>query len=169
MARKPSALTLFLAPLDGSTGGYVHDEGELDDLIELFTERGTEEWETQIIDSEYTALLSAGKSGLSAGELFALAAGIVPSNEAAIYYLLSEVGNRYDRADDLIEEADDLSIVQGTAEDYAEEMIDDIFQIPKGLRPYIDCAAFGRDLEMGGDIAVFDYDGQSYVVTNPHG
>ena len=168
MARTAS-LTLFLAPLDGSIGGYVHDSDELNNLIELFTERGTEEWETQIIDSEYTALLSAGKSGLSAEEMFNLADGIVPSNEAAIYYLLSEVGNRYDRADDLIDEADDLSIVEGTAEDYAEEMIDQIYDVPKGLRPYIDTRAFGRDLEMGGDIAVFDYDGQSYVVTNPHG
>ena len=168
MARTAS-LTLFLAPLDGSPGGYVHDSDELNNLIELFTERGTEEWETQIIDSEYTALLSAEKSGLSGSELFALADGIVPSNEAAIYYLLSEVGNRYDRADDLIDEADDLSIVEGTAEDYAEEMIDQIYDVPKGLRPYIDTRAFGRDLEMDGNIAVFEYDGQSYVVTNPHG
>ena len=163
------SLTLFLAPLDGSPGGYAHDAGELDDLIQLFTERGTEEWETQVIDAECTALLSAGKSGLSGSEMFALADGITPANEAAIYYLLSEVGNRYDRADDLIDEADDLSIVEGTAEDYAEEMIDQIYDVPKGLRPYIDTRAFGRDLEMGGDIETFDYDGQSYVVTNPHG
>ena len=163
------SLTLFLRPLDGSHGETVESAEELENLITRFRERGTEEWETQIIDSEYTALLSAEKSGLSGSELFALADGIVPSNEAAIYYLLSEVGNRYDRADDLIDEADDLSIVEGTAEDYAEEMIDQIYDVPKGLRPYIDTRAFGRDLEMGGDIAVFDYDGQSYVVTNPHG
>jgi len=167
MARTAS-LTLFLAPLDGSPGGYVHDSDELNNLIELFTERGTEEWETQIIDSEYTALLSAGKSGLSGSELFNLADGIVPSNEAAIYYLLN-AGNQYTDADDLLAEADDLSLFEGTAEDYAEEMIDQIYDVPKGLRSYIDCAAFGRDLEMGGDIETFDYDGQSYVVTNPHG
>jgi len=162
------SLTLFVRPLDGSPGETVESAEELDNLITRFRERGTE-WETEIIDAEYTALLSAGQSGLSAGELFALADGIVPSNEAAIYYLLSEVGNRYDRADDLLAEADDLSIVQGTAEDYAEEMIDDLYQIPKGLRPYVDTRAFGRDLEMDGNIAVFEYDGQSYVVTNPHG
>lgn len=41
-------------------------------------------------------------------------------------------------------------------EDFAAEQIESCFEIPKGLEGYIDHAAYGRDLRLGGDIIVFE-------------
>jgi hypothetical protein len=50
-------------------------------------------------------------------------------------------------------------------EDYAAELVDDgvLGPIPEALKYYIDCEAFGRDLELGGDIVSHRVDGMLHV------
>jgi len=163
------SLVLFLHPYDGSPGAYVHDTDELRAVLDRFAARGTEEWETQVIDAEHPRIMQLAVKATPEQEMFELADMLDDRNAPAVFYILD---NRYPRcvldANDLVRRADDLCLFEGTAEDYADSILDDLYDIPPALRSYFDCEALGRDLEIGGDIATFTYEGCCYVVTNPN-
>ena len=165
-----SSLVLYLHPYDGSPGAYVHDAAELRRVLTRFVARGTEEWETQVIDAEHPRIMQLAVDATPDQELFELADMLDDRNAPAVFYILD---NHYNArcvldARDLLRRADDLSLFEGTAEDYADSIVDELYDVPPALRSYIDCEALGRDLEIGGDIDTFTYDGCCYVVTNPN-
>lgn len=164
------ALVLYLNPYDGSPGAYVHDADELRRVLTQFIARGTEEWETQVIDSDHPRIMQLAVDATPDQELFELADMLDDRNAPAVFYILD---NDYSArcvldARDLLRRADDLSLVEGSAEDYAESIVDELYNIPSQLRYYIDCEALGRDMSLNGDIATVEYDGRCYVVTNPN-
>ena len=166
-----SSLVLYLNPYDGSPGAYVHDAAELRAVLARFAARGTEEWEVNVIDGDHSRIVdAASRQGLCVEELFALALELEQDDDAApaICYLLEDCGAHYPTAEELLDHSRDLSLFEGTAEDYADSIVDDLYNIPPALRSYIDCEALGRDMEIGGDIATFTYEGCCYVVTNPN-
>jgi antirestriction protein len=59
-------------------------------------------------------------------------------------------------------------IQEGTLLDAATDYFDDCFinDIPEAVRGYIDYEAFARDIQLGGDMTEFDYQGQTYTCTN---
>jgi len=166
-----SSLVLFLHPYDGSPGAYVHDADELRAVLARFIARGTEEWETQVIDAEHPRIMQLAVKATPDQELFELADMLDDRNAPAVFYILDTHYNARCVLDarDLLRRADDLSLFEGTAEDYADSIVDELYDVPRALRSYIDCEALGRDLELGGDIATFTYEGCCYVVTNPNG
>lgn len=164
------SLVLFLHPYDGSPGAYVHDAAELRRVLTQFIARGTEEWETQVIDADHPRIMQLAVDAMPDQELFELADMLDDRNAPAVFYILD---NDYSArcvldARDLLRRADDLSLVEGSAEDYADSILDDLYDIPPALRSYFDCEALARDLELGGDIDTFTYEGCCYVVTNPN-
>lgn len=164
------ALVLYLNPYDGSPGAYVHDAAELRRVLTQFIARGTEEWETQVIDADHPRIMQLAVDAMPDQELFELADMLDDRNAPAVFYILD---NDYSArcvldARDLLRRADDLSLVEGSAEDYAESIVDELYNIPSQLRYYIDCEALGRDMSLNGDIATVEYDGRCYVVTNPN-
>lgn len=164
------ALVLYLNPYDGSPGAYVHDTDELRRVLARFIARGTEEWETQVIDADHPRIMQLAVDATPDQELFELADMLDDRNAPAVFYILD---NDYSArcvldARDLLRRADDLSLVEGSAEDYAESIVDELYNIPSQLRYYIDCEALGRDMSLNGDIATVEYDGRCYVVTNPN-
>lgn len=164
------ALVLYLNPYDGSPGAYVHDADELRRVLTQFIARGTEEWETQVIDADHPRIMQLAVDAMPDQELFELADMLDDRNAPAVFYILD---NDYSArcvldARDLLRRADDLSLVEGSAEDYAESIVDELYNIPSQLRYYIDCEALGRDMSLNGDIATVEYDGRCYVVTNPN-
>lgn len=64
--------------------------------------------------------------------------------------LLSHFGGSLDDAKKAIEEH--YSGCYKSLADYAEELTDDVSQIPENLAYYIDYQHMGRDMELGGDI-----------------
>lgn len=62
----------------------------------------------------------------------------------------------------------DVCIFEGTREDCVQQFVDDWYDLDKqmgGLARYFDYDAFGRDLELGGDIVEIS---PRVWVTNPH-
>jgi hypothetical protein len=163
-----SSLVLYLNPYDGSPGAYVHDTDELRAVLDRFAARGTEEWEVDVIDGEHGRLMECAARCMSADELFKLDGMLDHGNAPSVFYLLSVQGMRPASVDWLLDCADDVSLFEGSAEDYADSIVDELYNVPPALRSYIDCEALGRDLELGGDIATFEYEGCCYVVTNPN-
>ena len=87
--------------------------------------------------------------------------------EEALLYLLQEKAKPIDEALDLLN-VGQVSIYRGSAGDYAEEFIDGSYGsefLPEHLQAYFDYEAYGRDLELGGDIVEI---GNNLYVTNPN-
>ncbi len=165
-----SSLVLFLNPYDGSPGAYVHDAAELRRVLTRFVARGTEEWETQVIDADHPRIMQLAVDATPDQELFELADLLDDRNAPAVFYILDNDNSSRCVLDarDLLRRADDVSLFEGSAEDYADSILDDLYNIPPALRFYVDCELLGRDMEISGDIATFTYEGCCYVVTNPN-
>lgn len=70
--------------------------------------------------------------------------------------------------DEAFEKCEDVCIFEGTREDYAHQFVDDCYDLEKQmgeLARYFDYDAFGRDLELGGDIVEIS---PRVWVVNPH-
>jgi len=63
---------------------------------------------------------------------------------------------------DALERYMDVRVFEGSVEEYAEEYVTDVYDIPSSMIQYFNSDQFGSDLESGGDIV--DLDG--YVITN---
>lgn len=54
----------------------------------------------------------------------------------------------------------------GSVGEFAEQLLDDqgtLSSVPEGLLPYFDFDAYGRDLELGGDVDSVRVDGQLHL------
>lgn len=72
-------------------------------------------------------------------------------------------------ADEAFEKCNEVCIFEGTREEYAQQFVDDCYDLERKmgeLASYFDYDAFGRDLELGGDIVEIS---PRVWVTNPHG
>lgn len=72
---------------------------------------------------------------------------------------------------DAIDKADDVRTYDGEPEDYAAELVEDCYSesleaLPGFVRYRIDWKGVARDLELGGDIATTEQDGERFIVTN---
>lgn len=84
------------------------------------------------------------------------------SNKAT--YLAEYSG--YSDMNDILSNMDDVMLFEGTAEEYAEEYIEDtgmLNDMPENLRYYFDTEAFARDMVLGGDIGIVNINGTGYV------
>lgn len=71
-------------------------------------------------------------------------------------------------ADEAFEKCNEVCIFEGTREEYAQQFVDDCYDLERkmgDLARYFDYDAFGRDLELGGDIVEIS---PRVWVTNPH-
>ena len=72
----------------------------------------------------------------------------------------------YSDMNDILSNMDDVMLFEGTAEEYAEQYIEDtgmLNDMPKNLRYYFDTEAFARDMVLGGDVSVVEVNGTNYV------
>lgn len=85
--------------------------------------------------------------------------------KAALFYLLDMTGMDVGEA---LEKIQDVSLYEGTAEDAAIELFNDLYlhEIPSKLQNYINYAAFQCDLECNSELVEFSFEGQTYACTN---
>lgn len=79
-------------------------------------------------------------------------------------YLADNLGYNMEEITDSLE---NVSLFEGTAEEYAEDFIEEIGalnQLPENLRYYFDTKAFARDLLLNGDITELTVGGTEYIV-----
>lgn len=127
-----------------------------------------EEFEIQFIDGshEEADLFSAcGVNQANIGQFLTIIDEVPDYQFPALYYLCDVLG--YDMATGM-GKLDEVSLCSGSLEDAAEELFDECYahDIPENLRIYIDYAKFARDCELGGDMAEFEFAGETYTVTN---
>lgn len=77
----------------------------------------------------------------------------------AFEFLFEEIGHD---VMDAINSADDVSLFEGTLEEYAREFVNDVYDIPANLSYYFDYDSFGSDLEREGSVVEYG----NYVITN---
>lgn len=65
--------------------------------------------------------------------------------------------------EDALERYDEVCLFHGSAEDYAQDLIEETTEIPENLRYYIDYEAIARDMKLNGEIEEIEHD---LIVTN---
>ncbi|WP_413438190.1 antirestriction protein ArdA [Sulfuriferula sp. GW1] len=125
-----------------------------------------EEYEIEFIDGEGGELFSGLKIDQSTLDIwFDRVEELDKHERAALAYLTGECLCM--DVNGALVTIGDVCLYEGSAKEYAEEFFDEIYpDLPEGLRTYIDIEAFARDLELGGDIYEFRFEGTDYVVTN---
>jgi hypothetical protein len=161
---------LFANPYDITAKGFYFSS--IEDFTSQYEDHlPTEEYEIDFIDGTHAelALFNAMKvSQASLDEYFEIISDLDDDDMAqvGICYLL-ENGIASDTAD-AVSRASDLTIFEGSLKDYAWEYLDEcVFtkETPNIFRNYFDVDAFARDLDVGGDVATFDWCGRHFVVS----
>ena len=129
-----------------------------------------EEYEIQFIEGETddAQLFEAAGITQATVECFIDEIMILDDYQKPGLYFLLDTG--YD-LEEALERLDDVMIQEGSLEEAAETLFDDIYldQIPANLQNYIDYSAFARDCEYSGDFREFDFAGTTYTCTNASG
>lgn len=123
-----------------------------------------EEYEVQFIDGDSYRLFEAiGVNQANLKDWFERFEDMDDDEAVKLIILIEHFGYSVEDAMDRI---DDLHLFEGTAIEYAEELIEStgmLDQVPENLRTYFDTEAFARDIVLGGDITPVEIDGQSYI------
>lgn len=127
-----------------------------------------EEYEIQFIDSDLpwcngSLFKALGINQTNLETWFNDFEGMGMEDAAKAIYLSDYVG--YDIAD-ILDRLDDIVLFQGTAQEYAEDYIDDtglLSSLPENLRYYFDTKAFAADMVMSGDVTEVQINNTDYV------
>lgn len=141
--------TLYANPYGFSNKGFYFES------LEEFEEKKAEdgEYEIDFIDGDAPALFrSVGITQANLDTWFDELDELDDDEDKALAlrYLCGDLGCKLAEA---LDKADDVIIYRGSLRDYAEEFFDEMYEVPAAVQPYIDYAAFARDLEMSGDVA----------------
>jgi len=145
------------------TGFYFDSIEKFDDGMEALNEKGCEEVEIQFIDGEahHPSLFKAASIGQGNISLWFDDLEDLASDDATRLCFLLD----YLSLDDALSRYDEVYLHYGTAEDYAQELIEETTEIPENLRYYIDYEAIARDMKINGEIIEIERD---LIVTNAH-
>ena len=126
-----------------------------------------EEYEIQFIDGDTADVQLFDAAGINQASIQFFIDEIMELDDyqkPGLYFLL-DMG--YD-IDEAISRIDDVMIQDGSLEEAAEQLFDEIYldQIPENLQNYIDYSAFARDCEYSGDFREFEFAGTTYCCTN---
>ena len=143
------------------TGFYFDSIEKYDEGMEKLNEKGCEEVEIQFIDGDadqYKLFDAASINQSNISLWFEKLEDITSDDAIRICYLLD-----YLDLDDALNRYDEVCLHYGTAEDYAQEIIEETTEIPESLQYYIDYKAIARDMEINGEIFEIERD---LIVTN---
>jgi len=165
-------ISLFAQPYNIDAQGFYFSS------FEEYTEKATacrdsfgnvvEEWEIQHIEGadDFAKIVTPDQCNieewLEQAEQFD---GLSDTEQTAFKWLVDDL---HLDADEAFAKCGDVYIFEGTREDYAQEFVDDCYDIERkmgDLARYFDYDAFGHDLEFSGDIVEIE---RNVWVTNPH-
>ncbi len=159
-------MKLYAQPLDGSHGFYFDD---YEDYKASLKHTRAEEFELQFIDGdndECELFKACEVNQANLEQWLDWLYGADDQERVQMYWRTNEQG--YGFADSL-DNYQDAMVYPGTLKDYAEQYIDDtgaLDGLPENLRYYFDYDAFARDLQLGGDMSEFEFDGETYCGDN---
>lgn len=141
--------TLYANPYGYDNKGFYFES------LEEFEEKKAEdgEYEIDYINGENPALFSAvGINQTNLETWFEDLDELEDDDDKALAlrYLCGDLGYKLAEA---LDKADAVTLYQGSLLDYAIELFDELYEVPRAIRSYIDYEAFARDLELSGDVA----------------
>jgi len=145
-----AALKLHAQPYAyGGRGFYFSDFDEYEEKEEKSPH---EEWMIEFIDGDGSEAALFQAMGVNQGNLDTyfdvLDEGWGDEEMVALVYLTQDLGYKIDEA---LEKVEDVSIVEGTAEDYAYEYLEAV-GYPTSNDWYFDHERFGRDVDIEGSM-----------------
>lgn len=146
------------------TGFYFEDMTEFETGMDKLNALGCEEVEIQFIDGddhEADLAKAAEITQATVNVWFETLENLDEQDTVQLCYLL-ERGFDLDEA---LRRYEEVCIFHGKAADYAQELMEDITDIPENLRFYIDYEAIARDMGYNGEIEELD---REVIVTNAH-
>lgn len=162
--------TLYAQPYSlaaTNKGFYFHSFEEYEAKVENLTDDfgcPVEEFEIQFIDGSDAELFEACRINQANLSVWFDEIELLDDNEkVALCFLLSDLGYNLE---DAMEKIEDVSIQEGDLQSVAEELFDELYEVPQAIAPYIDYEKFARDCELNGDLRSFEFDGKNYVITN---
>ena len=161
---RASGTTFYAQPYNiGVTGFYFTDA---DDYHAKAKRHRCEEFELQFVDGDDidAKLFEAAKINQATIDQWAEIED--HEHKEALLWLLDDRGCTLEEAQ---EKAEDVILFEGSLTNYAWDFAKDCLNIdawPDAAQRYWDAEAFGRDLDLGGDVDVVRIDGTDYVITN---
>jgi len=156
--RRNSGLSLYANPYDNSAGFYF---STWEDFEKKYTAKykksGTEEYEIEFIDGDPLEqklfnVMTLGVDTSNLGAYFMLVEELHALDDDQKVGMLWLMEDRLVEVDQALQKAENVAVFEGTPEDYAESLIDDMGEIPSDLSEmYFDYDSFGRDLRISGD------------------
>ena len=152
------SLQLHAQPYDTSAIGFYFDS--VDDFETKFNSNlPVEEYEIQFIngtDTECTLCNIVDPCQSTLEKFFDLVELDFSDDQlTALCYLVEQVGYSLE---DGLNKIDVVELFKGTKTEYAEQLIDDCYNLEGIAQDYFDYERFGNDLEMGGDITEIETD-----------
>ncbi len=147
------------------TGFYFDSVETYEEGMEKLNQRGCEEVEIQFIDGEDHLCELAKSISIGQGDIhlwFDALEVLEDSDIIRISFLLDDVGYFIKEA---LDRYDEVCLYHGSAEDYAQELIEEITDIPETLRFYIDYEGIARDMKINGEIIEIE---SELIVTNAY-
>lgn len=146
------------------TGFYFNSIDKFEAGMEKLNHKGCEEVEIQFIDGDDYLADLANISHIGQGDIdtwFEDLENLDESETRQLIFLL-ELGYSLN---DAMERYEDVCLFDGSAKDYAYDLINETTEIPENLRYYIDYDAIARDMKLNGEIFEINHD---LLVTNAH-
>lgn len=143
--------------------GFCFDSIEIYETgMKKLNARGCEEVEIQFIDGEdhLVQLANAANIHQDNVSLWYEELEDLDETEATQLNFLLDCGYNLN---DTMDRYEEVCLHEGTAEDYAYDLIDETTEIPENLRYYIDYKAIARDMKLNGEITEINHD---LIVTN---
>jgi len=146
------------------TGFYFESTEQFEAGMEALNEKGCEEVEIQFIDGDMHRAQLAKSAYIGQGDIdfwFDELEDMDDQDITRLCYLLDQGHNM----EDALNKYENVYLHYGTAEDYAQEIIEETTEIPDNLRYYIDYEAIACDMSLNGEIVEIERD---LIVTNAH-
>ncbi|MES9994012.1 MAG: antirestriction protein ArdA [Candidatus Thiodiazotropha sp.] len=132
--------------------------------MEKLNKRGCEEVEIQFIDGEDHLVDLAKAAAIHQGNVDFWYEQLEDLDETQAVQLTFLLDLGYS-LEDALDRYEDVYLHEGTAEDYAYELINDTTEVPESLRFYIDYEAIARDMKANGEIVEIE---RELIVTNAY-
>ncbi len=145
------------------TGFYFDSLKDFETGMKRLNEQGCEEVEIQFIDGNAYLSDLAKAAGIHQGNVhlwFEMLDDLEETAAIQLTFLLDDIGYSLE---DALERYEDVCLYEGKASDYAYDLYEDCYDIPKSLRFYIDYDAIARDMAINGEITEIRHD---CIVTN---
>lgn len=146
------------------TGFYFDNPEKFEAGMKKLNKKGCEEVEIQFIDGEdhLSRLAEAANIGQGNVDKWFEELDDLAETEATQIIFLLEFGYNLS---DALERYEEVCLFNGSASDYAYDLIDDTCEVPENLRYYIDYDAIARDMKINGEIVEINHD---LIVTNTY-